>query len=136
MTHIVHFNIIFLINHLIKKQGTPFYVEKQDRNFYIKHGANYFLCEPNCRNIELTIPITQFLEDYENSIENSYINFIFCPYVSEDGYSYTDGVKNDHIKSNNKTLKDFSIKITNESIQMAYNGGCSISPENSIFIYK
>lgn len=84
------------------KQGKPIFIQKQTDDFFEKHYANstnkdYF------RHYErflftVQIPTKEFLDTYK---ETGYFYFClsFCEFAEADGYTYTNGVKDEFNKN-------------------------------------
>ena len=83
------------------KQGESIYVEKQDYTFYKKHFYNLFYIS-NCYYtkddffIEVTIPSAALKENYD---KYKYLVVMYVDNASEDGYVYTDGIKNEVLEN-------------------------------------
>lgn len=82
-------------------QGIPFYIEK-NTDFYMKHFYSQFesYCDIEERrdfSINVSIPTKQFYKDCSEFNKKSVLNIYPCFYANEDGYSYTNGVKDEHL---------------------------------------
>lgn len=85
---------LFMVN---ASQGIPFYIVKNS-DFYEKHFQNPMLefCEQKEKNdyiIKVSIPADRLYQDCLANGKSSFLFFMPCIYASEDGYSYTNGVK-------------------------------------------
>lgn len=89
-----------------KEQGTPFFIQKQTEEFYNNHFFYYnnYGMTNSFYDFDIKMPIKQFLEKEKES-EYRYVFFTFCEFAEEDGYTYTDGVKDQY-------LKDYTINST------------------------
>lgn len=64
------------------------------------------------------MPIKQFLEKEKES-EYRYVLFTFCEFAEEDGYTYTDGVKDQYLKDYTSNYVSFELDFKGDSFQFS-----------------
>ncbi len=77
------------------KQGKPIFIQKQTDDFFEKHYANTTNKNYNRFLFTIQIPTQKFLNTYKEK-EYHEICLSFCEFAEEDGYTYTDRVKNQY----------------------------------------
>lgn len=105
-------------------QGTPFYIVK-NTEFYNEHFNNQLTkyCvkkDEKNYNIDVYIKTRDF---HNNYIDSGRLGVLFikpCIYASEDGYSYTNGIKDEIVDQEYGFTISYEIKIVDDMMTFAY----------------
>ena len=116
------FQFLFTNDKDSKKQGVPFYVHKLDETFFRRYYYNayyynyYYQFVDDDFNkdyfkMDLTIPNKTLFDNYYSTEENEYIIIKAVVNAAEDGYVYTDGVKNETLDITDYATSTFKLVV-------------------------
>lgn len=84
------------------KQGTPVFIQKQTDDFFEKHYANTtnenYIGNYTRFLFTIQIPTQKFLDTYKEKKYHE-VCLSFCEFAEADGYTYSNGVKDEYIKN-------------------------------------